>query len=372
MIIISNLANAITLRDIQKNPQTKYQIINILNKYKKNDLKKEIKEFIYQTRPNRMVGTKGHLKAQGHILKRIKEIDDEGKNLLIVDEFIPDIKHAIKFYQDDFKKQIEGHYKKESATYKKWKNFTNEMEKKLKEFKSVKGKNIIWEKKGSIHPNELLIVSANYDTISLDKKTFIISKEIQQPGADNNATGVTLALALIEILSEVNIERSVRVVFFDFEEVGFLGSHSFVKKYAKELDEKLKFYGLVNLIALGHDTKRKDTEKRFGNMRAYIRPSNRSGSSYDLLMARELTSFGENFSSRNKFQIIPNGMNSSSHINFWKRNLRAVTFSENWENDPNITRHHTSNDFLETLNMKTLFQNFRYISGMILSWTQKD
>ena len=47
--------------------------------------------------------------------------------------------------------------------------------------------------------------------------------------------------------------------------------------------------------------------------------------------------------------------------------LPAVTFSQNREGDLN-PRYMTSNDFVETLNMNTYVNVFRYVTSAILAW----
>ena len=71
--------------------------------------------------------------------------------------------------------------------------------------------------------------------------------------------------------------------------------------------------------------------------------------------------------SRVKFKLEPNGFNSSDHINFWGEGFPAITFSQNWETDLN-PRYHSSDDFVETLNLKTWYASYQYITGAVLSW----
>ncbi|MDH3626455.1 MAG: M20/M25/M40 family metallo-hydrolase [Acidobacteriota bacterium] len=64
---------------------------------------------------------------------------------------------------------------------------------------------------GTTRPDEVVLVGAHYDTV------------IGSPGADDNASGVALLLAMAARLVETPMERTVRIVFFVNEEDPFTG-----------------------------------------------------------------------------------------------------------------------------------------------------
>lgn len=353
------------LRAYDKKIVNMNSVQNIFKRYKSKYLVENLRKFVGCCSPNRMVGTVSHAKAAPWLISKIKEIDPS--SLLFVDEFVPDIDHAISLYQRDFQKEIAGNYAKESDLYKKWNNFTNSMISQMNKLRTVKGKNIIWEKKGTISPEDVIILGAHYDTLAFDKKNLNIDFTANQPGADNNASGVSILLSLIEVLSEVDLPKTVRIVFFDYQEFGFLGSRAFVQKYKSSL-RKEKFAGFVNLLMLGHDTKRNDKNKRFNNFKIYIRDEQNSLHGKDLKLVKALKRSGDNARSGMKFDVVSSGFNSGDHINFWDESFAALTFTQNWEDDFNQSRHHTSNDFVETLNFKSLYSSFRYIGPSVLAW----
>ena len=118
---------------------------------------------------------------------------------------------------------------------------------------------------------------------------------------------------------------------------------------------------------LGHDSKRNDKEKRFGNFKAYIIKKDQPGSTGDKKLYERLNRIGSKMTSKVKFKLEANSFNSSDHINFWGEGFTAITFTQNWESDLN-PRYHTSNDFVETLNLKTWYASYLYLSGAVLSW----
>ncbi len=358
-------ADPYVLRDYEKNIKNINSVKSVVKKYKKDNLLTNLRGFVSCCRPSRMVGTKSHDKAATWIVDRLKKIDPNG--LVIVDEFSPDIEHAKSIYREDFQREIAKNYPNTSPVYKKWNNFTNSMVSKLDKLKSVKGKNIIWEKKGSLSPDEVIILGAHYDTISYDKENLVIDYEATQPGADNNGTGVAALLSLIEILAEINTPKTVRVVFLDYQEFSSLGSRAYVKKYKESLKND-KFAGFVNLLMLGHDTKRNDKKSKTNNFKVYTRKKSDPLYGLDSKLAKKLVSAGDRTLSGMRFKIDPNGFNRSDHVSFWDEGLPAIIFTQNWEDDPN-PKNHTSNDFVETINFRSLEKAFRFISGSIIAWT---
>ncbi len=354
------------LRSYDKKITNLSSVKRVFKKYDKKLLISNLRSFVSCCRPSRMVGSKGHEKTAKWIFDRIKKID--GNSNVIIDEFSPDIDHAISLYRKDFQKEIAGNYSKTSKTYKKWNSFTNSMIGHLGKLRNVKGSNVIWEKKGTINPDEVIVLGAHFDTITFNKENLKIDFESAQPGADNNGTGVSVLLSMIEVLSEVDLPKTVRVVFFDYQEFGFLGARAFVSKYKQSL-KKEKFAGFVNVLMLGHDTKSKDKKKKFNNFKIYIRKENEALHGKDLKLVKSLKSVGDKAQSGVKFDIESNGFNSGDHVNFWDAGFAACTFSQNWEDDFNFKNHHTSNDFVETLNFKTLYNSFLYLGPSVLAWS---
>ncbi|MBT5095753.1 MAG: Zn-dependent exopeptidase M28 [Halobacteriovoraceae bacterium] len=358
------------VRKFEKVPKRMSNVSSLVGRYKKKVLIKNLRNFVKCCRPNRMVGQPGHKRVVPFLVDSIKSIDTSGKNLLWVEEFDPDVDYAIKLYKKDFKEQIMGKFKPETATYKMWDRFTKSMVTTFEGLRKVKGHNVIWEKKGTEFPDEVLIIGAHYDTIANDKKTLEILPKQVSPGADDNGSGVALAMSLIEVLLELDLKRTVRVIFFDYEELGFLGSRAYVQKNLgrwQKLEEKFK--GYVNLEMLGHDTKKSDKKKKAYNMKMYIQGPMTPTYNADLELASSLQKLGNKSQSAAKFKIDPNGFNRSDNISFTGAGLAAVTFSQNWEDDFNKSRYHTQNDFVETLNLKTYHHVFRYITSAIIGWS---
>jgi hypothetical protein len=356
---------AFVVKKYEKTPKTMSTVSNIIGRYKKKKVMENLRDFVSCCRPSRLPGTDGHKKSSDWILSKIKEMDTSGESILTIEEFDPDIDYAIKFYQEDFANKIASKFKKTDAEYKKWRGFTNSVIATLKNFKGIKGKNIVWEKKGLLSPDEVIILGAHYDTIVYDQKSFKVTPKADMPGADDNGTGVAALLSMIEIFSELNLAKTVRIVFFDFQELAFLGSRAYVEKHQKELRKNLTAY--LNVEMLGNDTKMFDKTKKLRNYRAYIRRTNDIGHIKDKKMADLLINGGRQGSSI-KWQLTPNSYDNSDHSNFWRKGLTAIAFTQDLENDYNPKKHHSSNDFPETLNQTSYYFAFKSLTAAVLGW----
>ncbi|PLJ77243.1 M28 family metallopeptidase [Infirmifilum sp. SLHALR2] len=96
--------------------------------------------------------------------------------------------------------------------------------------------NIVAEKTGYKYPEEIILVTAHYDSV------------LGVPGATDNAGGAALAVALAKSLSDRALKRTVRFVLFGAEELGLRGSQAYVEKHK---DEQKKTVLVVNLDVHG-------------------------------------------------------------------------------------------------------------------------
>lgn len=370
----------IILSKYQQTPAKHQVVSSVVTKISNSLFKKNFVAFMQASHPSRMVGTVGHEKAKDFILSFIKSFQDSNHSLLYVQKFIPDLEMAKQFYLNDFKNKIEKRYSTQTQIYKDSDLFTKNVVNALDTLKQVEGQNIIWEKKGTLKPDEFLLLGAHYDTVAFDHKTKNLVTNVNMPGANDNASGVMTALHLIMLLDKMNLKRSVRVIFFDMQDLGFLGGHHYLKegklsKSAKETQPSQESFGqerivgYINLEMLGHDTKQWDKAQKTGNMRAYIRSrsANLGDFQKDETFARGLLEKGKKITKNVDFELIDNGHDGAGHFLFWQQGYPAMMMTHNLEQDPD-PRQHTSDDFLETLNMKTLYHSFQFIAGSVISW----
>jgi Zn-dependent M28 family amino/carboxypeptidase len=98
------------------------------------------------------------------------------------------------------------------------------------------GVNLVAERAGSVPKAGTLLVVAHYDTVP------------NSPGADDNASAVATLLELGRLLRSRSTPRTLKLVFFDQEETGLLGSFAF----AAQPENLMNLVGVTNLEMLGY------------------------------------------------------------------------------------------------------------------------
>jgi hypothetical protein len=343
-----------SLAALAKAPSSYTQLRFDIQKISQKELVQVINQFVADSSPSRMVGMPGHEKAVEFIQGAIKSADPKSTGKLIVDRFEPDADEAARFYQNDFDQKVEGKISRLHPDYQKWLKFTSYMKQTAQRLKHHQGTNLTWEKSG-LDSSKVLVISAHYDTISHDPNTLLIMEKSPMPGANYNATGVAIALSLIKLLSQMDLNYSVQVTFLDWQGIGFLGSN----RYAQELKKTGKnVMGFLNLEMLGQDSTFFDKTKKNGNMSVYFRPQ-------DQKFIQVLETHGKKLSPKITFIQKPTGFENSDNFRFWEYGLTGGTFSQNWEDDFNPKFYQTPQDTPETLNHQTLYSAYEYLAGAV-------
>jgi aminopeptidase YwaD len=95
------------------------------------------------------------------------------------------------------------------------------------EEKEVKTQNVVAEIKGTLRPEEIIIVGGHYDTV------------LEVSGAGDNAGGTAITLELARIFKETGTKRTMHFIAWGCEELGLLGSREYAKKL-RETSEAAK------------------------------------------------------------------------------------------------------------------------------------
>ncbi len=337
-------------------PGTHAQLRSELQKISKGDLVDWVNGLVTESRPSRMVGTPGHAKARDFLTAQLRKLDPKNTGAVTVSTLPVQVETIQKFYQKDFDAKLEGKVPPTHPEYVKWKRFTEHMKAAAESKKSYPVENISWEKAG-LDTTKVLVVTAHYDTISHDKKTFSIDERSPMPGANYNASGVAVALALVKVLASIDLNYSVKIVFLDWQGIGFHGSELF----AQELRASgKKVFGVVNLEMLGQDTSFFDKTKKTGNLRVYHRDLPE-----EARWVRGLVDHGSKMTSKVTFEAKASGFEFSDNIRFWEAGFLSATFSQNWEDDFNPKFYQSAQDTPETLNHETLWHAFQYVGGAV-------
>jgi hypothetical protein len=88
-------------------------------------------------------------------------------------------------------------------------------------------RNIIVELPGTTRPDEILVFSAHFDAV------------VKAPGADDDGTGTVALLEMARLLKDRPMQRTVRMIFFNLEEVGLVGSRAYVQSIESEIKGEL-------------------------------------------------------------------------------------------------------------------------------------
>lgn len=358
----SDLPPDFKIVDYHRTPKTFYIVRQILNQYPQERLLHHLREFVQCCRPQRILGSEAHQQAQNFLEERLKAISGEGVTVS-KESFAPDWNKARTHYGEGLKNLSE-----QDPSYERAKTFTQSRLSYLAQLekKQFQGANFIWEKKGALDSNELLILGTHYDGLGIDAETWALKPDMLAPGADANGSGVATLLAIAEVLNEIELPRTIRLVFFDAHEFSALGANAYVNKHYAELKERGGVF--VNVMMLGHDSKREDKSGAEGNMRAYIREAQELEKSPDYQHVIDFLKRGRESGPGVRFDLVARALTHSNQTPFWEADIPAVVMTQNWEEDFNGERHHTSNDFVETLNFKTLSASFRHIAGAAISW----
>lgn len=109
--------------------------------------------------------------------------------------------------------------------------------------------NVISSMTGHTRPDEVYILGAHYDDIiSQPGNPFIIA-----PGADDNASGVAVALEVARVMKEYNYqpEATIKFIAFAAEEVGLKGSWNYA---AKAFDNNMDIKMMINNDMISNNT----------------------------------------------------------------------------------------------------------------------
>lgn len=111
---------------------------------------------------------------------------------------------------------------------------------------NMTGYNVVGERVGIIHPEEIYIVGAHFDSTSRDSDIFTLA-----PGAEDNASGTTALLEIARVLKDERPASTIRLIAFSGEEEGLIGSRAYVS-YLKDVTHELdNVKGMYNLDMIG-------------------------------------------------------------------------------------------------------------------------
>jgi len=187
------------------------------------------------------------------------------------------------------------------------------------------GYNVVAELPGTTRPDEIYIVGAHYDSND-------------NPGADDNASGVAGVLEIARVISQYQSEATIRFIAFDMEEWGLIGSDDYATDHRLE-----NIRGMISMDMIAYDPANSGRAMVYG--RTASNPIKQA-------LAGAMLEYGGITSS------IEGSMDASDHAPFEWQGFQACLLIENdvWNNP----YYHQWNDSVDTPG----YINYEYATSM--------
>jgi hypothetical protein len=207
-------------------------------------------------------------------------------------------------------------------------------------------RNVIAEKTGRTHPEQILLLTAHLDSRAA------WPPHNPAPGADDNASGCAALLVAAERLAQLDLSYTVRLAFFTAEEQGMIGSSAYAAQVAAAHEQ---IRGAINLDMIAWDSAGGPDMDLHTTQRAAVRDDTRA-------LAELFAGVIAVYQLHLLPQIVQNGTTYSDHSSFWNNGYPAVLGIEDYVNSNEVaaeprdwnTNYHSTYDRLSTLNLPYL------------------
>jgi hypothetical protein len=175
--------------------------------------------------------------------------------------------------------------------------------------------NVVGTKVGTVHPEQEYIVGAHFDSVN-------------NPGADDNASGVALVLEAARILTQYDSDYTIRFIAFDREEQGLIGSDAYVERHMAD-----DIIGMISTDMVAYNTNQDDARIYGRSASAPIKNA----------LADAITTYGDGL-----VYSMQGGLDASDHAPFEWAGLQACLLIEGevWSNP----FYHTQRDNVDEPN----------------------
>jgi hypothetical protein len=186
--------------------------------------------------------------------------------------------------------------------------------------------NIVAEIRGSVHPHEIVVIGAHYDSVS------------GSPGANDNASGVAAVLELARLFRDAKPQRSIRFVAFVNEEPPFfmtegMGSLVHARRATKQGEKVVAMLSLETIGCYSNLPKSQKYPSPFslfypdtGNFIAFV-----ANFSSRALLHRTIGAFRETTPFPSEGVAAPEfiaGIGWSDHWSFWQAGYPALMVTD--------------------------------------------
>jgi hypothetical protein len=191
------------------------------------------------------------------------------------------------------------------------------------------GKNFIAEKKGTTNPEKVLILSSHIDSVRC-------------AGANDNGTGTIGLLSVAKELSKQNYPYTIRILGFDKEEIGLVGSDA----YVATISDKKNIIGNINFEMMGVN------QRQDGSFHVID-----CQKSHSLHLSQAVRTAISNLAL--PLTIVKACTDRSDHASFWRHGLPAVVISENFFGGDADPCYHAKCDIVDNR------LNFNYMKNIL-------
>jgi hypothetical protein len=204
--------------------------------------------------------------------------------------------------------------------------------------------NFVAEKVGE-DPGRVLVLSSHLDSVG-------------NAGADDNASGTIAALAIAKALKDLPLKVTLRVVAFDEEEIGLVGSRAYVSSL-RSRGELAQLIGAINLEMLAYQSR---DDGAFHVIDCEENESDRLAQVFRQIAAAD----GE-------LGLRPERActNRSDHASFWRAGIPAVVVSENFFGGDGNPCYHRSCDQFNRINISYLTRMTSLVARAVATLTSR-
>ncbi|MCP3979444.1 MAG: M20/M25/M40 family metallo-hydrolase [bacterium] len=172
-------------------------------------------------------------------------------------------------------------------------------------------KNLVLSIPGQTAPNEVVLITAHFDSTSSSASTLA-------PGADDNGTGSAALFEAARLFRQYRFQRTIRIVWFAGEEQGLLGSEAYVADHPTA-----NFLGAVNMDMIGYDD---DGDRCFELHVGTLADSQLVGDCF----RNSITKYNLNLSYD---YLLADATDRSDHAAFWQVDVGALAAVQNFFSD---------------------------------------
>ncbi|WP_422006136.1 M28 family metallopeptidase [Roseivirga pacifica] len=188
---------------------------------------------------------------------------------------------------------------------------------------SETGNNVVGTIMATSKTDKWIVLGAHYDSVE------------NCPGANDNASGVALAYSVAKhIASLPNRKYNMKIVFFDEEERGLIGSQAYAQKL---VDEKLNVVSVHTIDQLAWDND--------GDKGIELEMPTEEIKNHYLKVAKQF-----NYD----FPIQMSDVTSTDHRSFRRLGFAATGITEEYKNGDTTPHYHKPTDTFETVNFEYL------------------